>query len=157
MICLALAITSSYFALISDFRKLIYTAASSLVVIFTSLWGFLIAIRWQKEAMNALNWQTEAINTTHDGKPFLSLADAGISHIGLEWGWFFLIGGSIGLLVVSKLKKVDEYFALPMYCLKPSREHILENIPAIILLASASGWIIANLIERYNSIWTSGS
>jgi hypothetical protein len=135
MIVLALAIASIYLLLKSDFRKLLYTGVASLVVIFTSLWGFQLTLSEAKRTMNS----------ALEGNPFRGLADAAMSSVGLEWGWLFLICGSVGLVVVSKLKRIDGSFAVPLHCIKPFKGSISENIPAIIALAAAAGWVFANL------------
>lgn len=139
MIVLALAIASTYLLLKSDFRKLLYTGVASLIVIFTGFFYFQLTIGKAIRTMNS----------TLEGNPFRGLADAAMSSVGIEWGWLFLISGSVGLMVVSKLKKNDGYFTLPLHCIRPFKGSISENIPIIIALSAAVGFIISNLIDTW--------
>lgn len=139
ILVLALTIASAYFVLNSNFRKLFYTGVSSLAIIFTSLWVFQFTI---SEAKSSLD-------TSLQGNMFRGLADAAISSIGLEWGWFFLIGGSTALIVISKLKQVGNDFFLPLYCIKPIKGSLTENIPTIMILVAVVGWLFAKLVYSF--------
>lgn len=139
ILVLALTIASAYFVLNSNFRKLFYTGVSSLAIIFTSLWVFQFTI---SEAKSSLD-------TSLQGNMFRGLADAAISSIGLEWGWFFLIGGSTALIVISKLKQVGNDFFLPLHCIKPIKGSLTENIPTIMIIVAVVGWLFAKLVYSF--------
>lgn len=147
ILVLALTVASAYFVLNSNYRKLLYTGVCSLAIIFTSLWWVQIIISEAKSSLDS----------SLQGNMFRGLAEAAFSSFGLEWGWFLLIGGSIALIVISKLKKDGNGFSLPFYCLKPIKGSMQENIPAIVILTAGVGWTLANLIYSFFRIKSWGA
>ena len=110
-------------------RSLPFLGGGISVLVFSTLWNFL----------NRLS-------------PFRGLADAAVNSIGLSWGWFFLIAGSVGLIVSGYADAVGRRIVLPEYCIWPVVGKLKYNVFLILAAAALAGLVVFAVFGTYLSL-----